>query len=471
MLSRWLAALALLLLAASPAVSQSNVIVNYKSSTTAATQVSPTNPLPVTGLFSATTTGFAPGGSYATVTATASSADVALPTGAVVAAFNTGTSAVSCVLAVGAGTATASKNIIQPGGWFAFTVGSNTHIACINQAGDTVSNVVVLSGGDGLPTGAGGGSGGANVVSVTNSLALGAANTLTIPISNGQNVIGFGITNLSATGAVLTLEASDDNGATWVAANCVFASSGTLAGTVSANNSCRANVAGRTNIRWRVSTTGSGTANIAYDISTAAGITSLSVPLPQGTNNIGSVSVPTWAGGTLGAMANYGTSPGAVLVPGVNAYVTNTNANGQAVMASSSPVVLPSNMPDPCFTAAKTNVPISVTGTTTVKLVSLQSSMKIYICSLSLISAGASSVNIFDGTNSTTECNANQEAVIGAGAAAGVGGLSLAANGGLTLGAGGGTVALTNTAAHDLCISQSGAGIVAGHITYVQRVP
>lgn len=36
------------------------------------------------------------------------------------------------------------------------------------------------------------------------------------------------------------------------------------------------------------------------------------------------VAVPTWAGGTLGAMANYGTSPGAVLVPGVNAFVTNT---------------------------------------------------------------------------------------------------------------------------------------------------
>jgi hypothetical protein len=37
-----------------------------------------------------------------------------------------------------------------------------------------------------------------------------------------------------------------------------------------------------------------------------------------------STSITGWAGGTLGAMANYGTSPGAVLVPGVNAYVTNT---------------------------------------------------------------------------------------------------------------------------------------------------
>lgn len=37
-------------------------------------------------------------------------------------------------------------------------------------------------------------------------------------------------------------------------------------------------------------------------------------------------SVTAWGGGTLGAMANYGTSPGAVLVPGVNAFITNTPA-------------------------------------------------------------------------------------------------------------------------------------------------
>ena len=34
-------------------------------------------------------------------------------------------------------------------------------------------------------------------------------------------------------------------------------------------------------------------------------------------------TVTGWGGGTLGAMANYGTSPGAVLVPGVNAFITN----------------------------------------------------------------------------------------------------------------------------------------------------
>ena len=49
-------------------------------------------------------------------------------------------------------------------------------------------------------------------------------------------------------------------------------------------------------------------------------------PLPSQAASVivGGVGVPSWAGGTLGAMANYGTSPGAVLVPGVNAFITNT---------------------------------------------------------------------------------------------------------------------------------------------------
>lgn len=46
-------------------------------------------------------------------------------------------------------------------------------------------------------------------------------------------------------------------------------------------------------------------------------------------------SITTWAGGTLGAMANYGTSPGAVLVPGVNAYVTNAASIGTPVPSTS----------------------------------------------------------------------------------------------------------------------------------------
>lgn len=107
---------------------------------------------------SASISGFAPGGAFATLTATGSSASVALPTGAVVIFQNAGTTAVSCTLGVGSATALASENIIQPASWLALTVGSNTFGACIDQTG-SASNLVVLSGGTGLPTGAGGGSG------------------------------------------------------------------------------------------------------------------------------------------------------------------------------------------------------------------------------------------------------------------------------------------------------------------------
>lgn len=69
------------------------------------------------------------------------------------------------------------------------------------------------------------------------------------------------------------------------------------------------------------------------------------VTAPTGANDCQSnVAVPTWAGGTLGAMAAYGTSPGAVLVPGVNAFVTNTLNGitmGDAIAAGSFPTGSP----------------------------------------------------------------------------------------------------------------------------------
>jgi hypothetical protein len=45
-------------------------------------------------------------------------------------------------------------------------------------------------------------------------------------------------------------------------------------------------------------------------------------------------SIVSWGGGVLGAMSNYGTSPGAVLVPGVNAFITNTPAFNLTQVAS-----------------------------------------------------------------------------------------------------------------------------------------
>ncbi len=102
---------------------------------------------------------------------------------------------------------------------------------------------------------------------------------------------------------------------------------------------------------------GGGTAgSAATGVVTVQGIASMTPLLATATVN-------TWASGALGAMANYGTSPGAVLVPGVNAFITNTNANGRATPANSSPVVLPAT-PYETVAASQTGQALGATGGT-----------------------------------------------------------------------------------------------------------
>lgn len=138
---------------------------------------------------SATFTGFTPtppSGSYATLTATGSSATTTLPTGVTDIVYNTGTLAVSCQLGA---TAATGKDIIQPGGALVEVPGTATAIACIDQTG-TSSSLVVISGGSGTPTLSGGQSGGAGGVSSTVTLAAGSANVGSVVASGTVSVAG-----------------------------------------------------------------------------------------------------------------------------------------------------------------------------------------------------------------------------------------------------------------------------------------
>jgi hypothetical protein len=119
-------------------------------------------------------------------------------------------------------------------------------------------------------------------------------------------------------------------------------------------------------LRVELPTDGTGLVNAAqsgtWNVGTVTALTAITNALPVGANVIGavtqsggpwsvsgtvtanqggswSVAVPTWAGGTLGAMANYGTSPGAVLVPGVNSFVTNTvTVSGTVAISGTTPI-------------------------------------------------------------------------------------------------------------------------------------
>lgn len=116
--------------------------------------------LPITGSFSAA--GFTPATTGTPISVTTSGVTGTLPAGAVVAAFNVGTTNTAyCKLGA---SATTSDIAIPPASWFAFTVGAATQLTCITASSTTTVNMV---GGSGQPTGAGGGGGGSGGGAVT----------------------------------------------------------------------------------------------------------------------------------------------------------------------------------------------------------------------------------------------------------------------------------------------------------------
>lgn len=224
------AILVALLALASPALAQNPQTVKLciPTSTTTCPAVTASNPLPITGSFSATLAGFTPNGNYGTLTATAAtSASTSLPAGTVVAFQNLSAIDVSCVLTAGASTATTNKLIVRAGATVYYTVGSNTTTACINQTG-SASNVVGLAGGAGLGTAFGGasagGGGGGAVTLASGAVASGAYSSGSI--ASGAYASGSVSSGAYASGAVVDIT----NLSTPVAANTATATKGILLG-------------------------------------------------------------------------------------------------------------------------------------------------------------------------------------------------------------------------------------------------
>jgi hypothetical protein len=187
---RWIfgIALALCLSAPNEAFSQATVRPCVTTGANQCPPVSAANPLPISGSFSAS--GFATNGNFGNLTSTASSsASTVLPAGTVVYLTNTGTTAVSCTPATGVATGLINNIVITSGGGkYPLTVGTYDHIACINQAGDSASNIVVLEGGSGQGNTTGGGGGGGSGGAVTNAGTF--AVQLTGATNNVNNIAG-----------------------------------------------------------------------------------------------------------------------------------------------------------------------------------------------------------------------------------------------------------------------------------------
>lgn len=204
-------------------------------------------------------------------------------------------------------------------------------------------------------------------------------------------------------------------------------------------------------------------------------------------------AISTWAGGTLGSMANYGTSPGAVLVPGVNSFMTSGNltqfggtnlATGTGAGGAGIPRVTMSNdstlaanqsvnvnqvggttpVLDPCQANTPTIKPITITTNTTTNIITGTSAKKVYICYLYFQNVAADNIAVISGTTGAT-CGANTAALVGGTTAAN--GLNNAANSGQAFGNGGFSVMQVLTNNDDVCIITSAATPLAGLVKYV----
>jgi len=118
---------------------------------------------------------------------------------------------------------------------------------------------------------------------------------------------------------------------------------------------------------------------------------------------------------------------------------------------------------DPCKGQAKLYVSINQTANT--QLVAGTAAKKIYICSIHVVVAVATSVALVEGTGSV--CATGTTGVSGFGGASTATGWNFAVNGGIVLGNGDAAVGAEATSADNLCLFNSGSGQVSGGISYV----
>ena len=233
------------------------------------------NPGWVSGTLSATLGGFQPTPSYSTQSVAMTSAAHALPNGAVVIVYNTGSNPITIKLGgISVSVAAGQADIVPAGGWMAFTVGSATYYAVVGNGG---MSSVVVSGGSGLPTGAGGGSGG--------TVVQGSAGSAT-----GAWYVQPG------TGAIFPVSGS---------VTATISGTPTIAGSVTANAGTNLNTSALATDAHLTALTSANHTDLAALATALGSPAQAGAPLAAGSNVIGGVTVaPSMSGGFSYKMAS-----------------------------------------------------------------------------------------------------------------------------------------------------------------------
>jgi hypothetical protein len=290
--------------------------------------------IPVTGSLSASISGFQPGNSYTSQTFSTAAGTIGLPTGTTVIVYNVGSNSVSVALGTTTISAATTNDQIQAGGWLAYAVGTATTLGGITANSTTK---LVLSGGQGLPTGVGGLSSGGSGGSVTQG---------TVPWLD--NISQFGGSTVALGQGVMASSmpvviASNQSNLTTVLGAAIPAGTNAI-GTVSVTGALPAgtNAIGTATVlqgtaQWAVNLDQVGGSTLAF----GQAVMATSIPVAIASNQS---AIPV----TIGAGTNViGT---ATVLQGTNPWVVNLSqingtaiSIGQAVMATSLPVAIASN--------------------------------------------------------------------------------------------------------------------------------
>lgn len=453
--------------------------------------VSTTRPLPVT----ATLSGFNQESVLTPFTATTGGVTSgSFTAGKAIVVTNVGSTNIAyCQL--GASATTAGQPIAPSGGWFAFKSIAETQVTCATSTSTSLINVSV---GTGLPTGTGGGSGGgggggaatiADGADITQGaiadavVAAGAAGTVEAKLRRlttdfgallaQMTAVTAGADNVSntATGSLVYSRMQVFDGATWDRFTGAVTQSGTW--TMQPGNTANTTP-------WLTTITQGGNSAVVKAANTVAPtdvgvVVAVANTLDPGQATM-ALSSPVVLPSNQSAMPLWGHGVTGAAVP-ANATYFGFNSGGN-LTAPSTAAPLPTresdgtntSVLDPCTSATKSSLPITL-ATAAVKVIAVGvSAKKIYVCAINVNNTAADSIAVFEATTATT-CATAAVAVVGAGTsvATAATGYNFGANGGISIGNGGFQVMQTSVNANDLCIAQSAATQLTGNITYVTR--
>ena len=436
----------------------------------------------VQGSLSASFSGFTPTPAYSQLAVSATSARVALPAGTVAIVYNTGANTAFVQLGSASVVGDSGRRCDSAGSWMAFTVGTSIYLAGIETAGPTALNI---SGGAGLPTGAGGGgSNGLVAQGSTTSGQSGQLNQGAVTVGAPSGYADGKTSPLSLdTAGNLRVTITGSNSPTLTGVLPAFAATPTFnLGTLNGAATAALQTTGNTALTTINTTLGSPMQNSGGSVTVNAGTNTSTASLATSANQTNATQKTQIVDGSGNVIASTSNALN-VNQANANANIANTSNGVSASSSCCSPVVgyayvwngstwdRQKAQADPCATAAKSTADFN-SATTGGSIVTAGGvGVYTYLCSVDIVNSASAAqhISLIEGTGSGVCAGGTPAGVYLNNSAAAANGANFVSGGGVSKGDGTGTIAKNGTANYNICVAFDGAAQVNVHVAYVQQ--